>query len=421
MNKDKDAIYSEQKKLVIFSHLSNLHGAVLSLLDTIENLNKDKFNIYVGIPRWGPIVKRLKDIGIVPFVTYFPPMRYLRIRKKLKTLRSRCNIKITKILYEFFKTVLAVFRKWCTSRTKRWLLKIQPDIIYINTIIGAEILRFLKINRGAFLHKKCRWVWHIREVLSDNSHILTYKDYFNEFVQTAVNCSDILIFNSEVSRDTFLKYVRPEIQGVIREKSHVVYQGFMIPRQKPVSKTDAFFADSINIAVVGSVTSSKKQDIVIKALLPLKNYHKKINLIIFGKKDPAYYRQLRQFVRAYNLTDNVIFRDYVADLRFCMHKYFSILITPSLMEPFGRVVAEAMLQGLPVVAVNSGGYKEIIQDGVTGFLVEPDRPEDIAAAVKKIIDNPQLAETLTDNAFASVSERFNISNYINAIEKLFSC
>ena len=408
-----------KKRLVIFSHSSNLEGAEISLLDTIKYLSRHKFDIFVSVPKKGLLPDRLTEIGIRPFLTNFDPMRHLQIIQGLRTSKSPLKKILKRILLPVFEIITAPFIILSGIRSKGWLLKIQPNIIYLNTIACADILKSLKIAANHFKNKDIKWVWHIREVLSDDSHLSALRSSFSEIVNIIICHSDVLIFNSETSRDTFLKYIPAGQKNIISDKLHVVYQGFAIPEQKPSSVTGRFSAEKITIGMVGSVTPSKKQDLAIKAMSFLKNYNKKLNLVIYGRRMPEYYNGLRRLLERCRLSGNVIFYDYVADLRFSMREYFSILIAPSTKEPFGRVVVEAMLQRIPVIAANSGGYKEIIQNDMTGLLIEPEDPHKIAMAIRKMIENPEMTESFINNAFAFARKRFKISDYINTMEKLF--
>jgi glycosyltransferase involved in cell wall biosynthesis len=65
--------------------------------------------------------------------------------------------------------------------------------------------------------------------------------------------------------------------------------------------------------------------------------------------------------------------------------HLDVLVLPSLQEPFGTVVAEAMNAGTPVVATRVGGLPEVVEDGVTGRLVEPGDPAALAAAVREVL------------------------------------
>ena len=59
-------------------------------------------------------------------------------------------------------------------------------------------------------------------------------------------------------------------------------------------------------------------------------------------------------------------------------RHFDVLVAPSHQEPFGTVLSEAMAVGTPVVATRVGGLAEVVDDGVTGLLVEPGEPDALA-------------------------------------------
>src|SRR5207253_3333041 len=66
-------------------------------------------------------------------------------------------------------------------------------------------------------------------------------------------------------------------------------------------------------------------------------------------------------------------------------RHLDVLVLPSHDEPFGTVLAEAMAVGTPVVATRVGGLPEVVQDGVTGRLVSPGAPDELATAVLEVL------------------------------------
>jgi glycosyltransferase involved in cell wall biosynthesis len=96
-----------------------------------------------------------------------------------------------------------------------------------------------------------------------------------------------------------------------------------------------------------------------------------------------------------------------------MHR-LDVLVAPSHEEPFGTVLAEAMAVGTPVVATRVGGLAEVVEDGVTGRLVEPGDPAALAAAVREV-----LAHSGEMSAAARTHARqFGADAYADRVEAL---
>lgn len=72
-----------------------------------------------------------------------------------------------------------------------------------------------------------------------------------------------------------------------------------------------------------------------------------------------------------------------------------VLVAPSLWnESFGMVVIEAYAHGMPVIASDRGGLSELVEEGNTGFLVDPERPRELTAKMKRYIDRPNLVDDM---------------------------
>ena len=104
-----------------------------------------------------------------------------------------------------------------------------------------------------------------------------------------------------------------------------------------------------------------------------------------------------------------------------------MFVFPSLTDTFGNVVLEAMASGLPVLAANEGGPKNIIQDGKTGYLLEPKNEKAFNEKIEILIDNPSHYKEMRVNVleYAQNVSWDNIIKqlhefYINLIKKQFS-
>jgi glycosyltransferase involved in cell wall biosynthesis len=93
-----------------------------------------------------------------------------------------------------------------------------------------------------------------------------------------------------------------------------------------------------------------------------------------------------------------------------------VLVAPSHDEPFGTVLAEAMAVGTPVVATRVGGLAEVVEDGVTGRLVEPGDPAALAAAVQEVLARREgMSAAARDHA-----RQFGADAYADRVEALIS-
>jgi len=75
-------------------------------------------------------------------------------------------------------------------------------------------------------------------------------------------------------------------------------------------------------------------------------------------------------------------------------------VLPSLEEPFGLVLLEAMALKRPIVATAVGGPLEIVADGVTGRLVPPAAPELFAAALQELLASPDLCRRMGEQGYS---------------------
>ncbi len=83
------------------------------------------------------------------------------------------------------------------------------------------------------------------------------------------------------------------------------------------------------------------------------------------------------------------------------------------------VIMEAMATGLPVVSTALAGIPEMVEPGVTGELVLPNQPQELANAIQQIIANPARIREFGDKGFAVAHEKFSIETSVRALLKLF--
>jgi sugar transferase (PEP-CTERM/EpsH1 system associated) len=98
---------------------------------------------------------------------------------------------------------------------------------------------------------------------------------------------------------------------------------------------------------------------------------------------------------------------------------FDAFVLPSLMEGISNTILEAMASGLPVIATDVGGNRDLVEPGVTGQLVPPADPPALAAAMAALASGPRLAAAMGASARSAVEARFSMTRMMAAYEQVY--
>jgi glycogen synthase len=103
-----------------------------------------------------------------------------------------------------------------------------------------------------------------------------------------------------------------------------------------------------------------------------------------------------------------------------LYSHAAVFCCPSIYEPFGLINLEAMACGTPVVASAVGGILEVVEDGRTGLLVPPARPDALAGALSRILADPALAREMGRAGRRRVEERFSWASVAERTEGVYA-
>ena len=125
-------------------------------------------------------------------------------------------------------------------------------------------------------------------------------------------------------------------------------------------------------------------------------------------------KKLKKKISKLKLNNRVIFCGNVSDMPAVYSVADIVLSTSVEPEAFGRVSAEASAMSKPVIATNHGGSREIIENNVTGWLVEPRNPEDLAEKISYVLTLDQKKkDSVGRNAQRKVREKFSLKKMLN--------
>ena len=112
------------------------------------------------------------------------------------------------------------------------------------------------------------------------------------------------------------------------------------------------------------------------------------------------------------------FHGLVADLRTRLPQ-LDVLVQPSRADNLPLSILEAMAAGLPVIGTRVGGIPELVVDGVTGFVVEPESPRALANALEQLAASPERLEELGGNGAERVTEHFSSEDVARRMVALY--
>lgn len=166
----------------------------------------------------------------------------------------------------------------------------------------------------------------------------------------------------------------------------------------------------VRFGYIGRLHPAKGVEVVLKAVrsLPEGTW----TLSIAGQGSSVYERYLRE-----NSFRSIQFLGFVRPEEF--FSQVDVLIVPSLWhEPLSRTVFEAYAHGIPVIGSRRGGTPELIEEGKTGFLFEPEQPETLVRVMVAFLENPELSGTMRRYCLAKALE-FKSEKIVDKYEQVY--
>ena len=98
---------------------------------------------------------------------------------------------------------------------------------------------------------------------------------------------------------------------------------------------------------------------------------------------------------------------------------WDIYVQPSVVDPFPIATIEAMAEGLPVIATNTGGLPELVQEGQTGWLVSPADPAALADRIRALLLDPERRRRMGSAGLARVRVSFSVDRMVRTISNIY--
>ena len=244
----------------------------------------------------------------------------------------------------------------------------------------------------------------------------------SQFLNSLAYRMSLPTWTAAVAVSEFLKELMLRKWHLPAEKVRVIYNGIDLSRLQPGTDS-TYIRRELGLPsearIVGNVATLKKEkglDDFLEIAAAIAPRNKWVHFVLIGGGPLVSHlvsraAQLGLSARLHLMGTRADIADLVAG--------FDVFLCTSEVETFGLAVVEAMYLRVPVVAFDVGAMKEVIFDGVDGFLVKPRDIDNAAARVMSLIENPRLSEMIGAAARESVETRFSIHTMVREYERLF--
>lgn len=175
-------------------------------------------------------------------------------------------------------------------------------------------------------------------------------------------------------------------------------------------------ARSPRLGAVGLLNPAKGHDVLLKAFAGLVRRFPEAGLAIVG--DGELREELEGLIRELNLEDNAFLVGYRDDVPSLL-KELDLFVLPSLWEGLPYVLLEAMASALPAVVTDVNGSRDIVVDGVTGFIVPIGDAEALEKACAEILNDPAMMESMGQEGLRRVMKNYTMEKMLDGVEQVY--
>ena len=389
--------FRPRKRILYLDHTAAIGGGEIALLNLLQHLDRTVYDPVVVLFSEGPLTALSRNSDIE---THILPLSRAIVNTRKESLRGWGLMR--------FAALGALLAH--VGRLVAFIRAGKYDLIHTNSLKSDIIGGMAGRITGRTV------LWHVRDRVD--------ADYLPAIAVAGFRAAccllaDFVVTNSKAT----MELLHPTLHDVFGraaadERMRVVHDGVIhgafldLP---PAAKIRS-------IGLVGRISPFKGQDIFIRSAANVLECYPDCHFKIIGAalfNEDGYEREIRQLVRDLNLEQAVEFTGFRSDVVEAISE-LDVLVHASVTgEPFGQVIVEGMAAGKPVVATNGGGVPEIVENGVTGFLVPMRDSNALTDAICELVSDRDKAVQMGLRGQQRVREHFRIENTAAKMDSLY--
>jgi glycosyltransferase involved in cell wall biosynthesis len=392
-----------KKRVLFIVTQAEMGGAQRFILSLAESLDKERYEIKVA----SGAGFSAKNAGIIePDYTLLDKLSAAGIKiVKLAKLQRSPNI------FRDFESALEI---------KELIEDFEPDVLFLNSskagFIGSFTTKFLIDRKIKVIYRIGGW--------SFNDPGSSFKKWvWGRLEKLSARWKDIIIVNNSKDLELANKLgIKPKEKLVLIYNGIDPYKTEFMPRQEAklrlfeivAKKSGRIFQVEKIIGTVANFYQTKGLEYLIDSAEKFKDNP---NIVFFIIGDGEQKQKLIDLIEKKGLQKKIYLLGQLSEA----HKYipaFDVFILSSLKEGFPWSLLEAMTAKVPVIATEVGAVPEMIEDGQSGFIIDPGNSEQLAQKISELLKSDYFQKEFPIRAHQNVIFRFELDKMVKAIESL---
>jgi glycosyltransferase involved in cell wall biosynthesis len=284
-----------------------------------------------------------------------------------------------------------------------WLRRERFDIavtlLFVADVVGRVLARLAGVDRI---------------ISSLRARNVNYSSLQRWLVRTTMASVDVVVINSSYLREFAIVEEGARPDRILVIPNGVCIEDYSTPIDQSLLRANmGLQGNTLLVGSVGRLTRQKGFDVLLEAFSLLSR--EDLNLLIFGIGEEE--AKLRALAGKIGLQERVHFAGYRRDLPSLLGA-LDLYVHPARFEGMPNALLEAMAVARPIIASSADGNRELIEDGIHGWLVPPEDPVMLAKTIQKALRDPDEARRRGAAARQRVITQFSLETMVVAWEKL---
>jgi glycosyltransferase involved in cell wall biosynthesis len=294
-------------------------------------------------------------------------------------------------------------------RLARVVKRLQPDVIHAHDPHGVAMASLaLSLGSGSAPSGRLPALVASRRVdfhLKGNSFSRWKHRQVDCFIAASNAIRAMLVADGVPESSVVTVHEGIDVDHVLAAPTVNVHEAFFLPHHAPI------------VGNVGALVPHKGQRHLIEAAHLVVQQLPDTRFVILGEGELR--EHLERLVREHHLEKHVVLPGFRIDVLGCI-KGFDLFVMSSVSEGLGTSLLDAMACSKAIVATKAGGIPEVVDDGVTGLLVEPRDHHALAAGIVRLIKDASDRQQMAEAGFERVSAKFTVERMVAETAKVYA-